>query len=80
MARISITEAAKQDYKSRSQINKDVRTGKLPSFEERGREVVDVADMIKLYREPGSKQAAAPVPTTKADANQSRVSRRSPHN
>lgn len=69
MARITITEAAKQDYKSRSQINKDVRTGKLPSFEERGRKVVDVADLIALYGEPGSKEAAAPVPTTKADAN-----------
>lgn len=69
MARITITEAAKQKYKSRSQINKDVRSGRLSSFEERGRKVVDVADLIKLYGEPGSKEAAAPVPTTKVDAN-----------
>ena len=72
MARITITEAAKQKYKSRSQINKDVRSGRLPSFEERGRKVVDVADLIALYGEPGSKAAPAPIPTTKADAERDR--------
>jgi len=36
MARITIVEAAKQGFKSRSQINKDVRSGRLSSFEERG--------------------------------------------
>jgi len=56
MARISIVEAAKQGFKSRSQINKDVRTGKLPSFEENGRKVIDVADLVRLYGEPGSPQ------------------------
>ena len=40
MARISIVEAAKQGFKSRSQINKDVRSGKLPSFEDLGRRVL----------------------------------------
>tara|TARA_Y100001938_G_scaffold124793_1_gene175138 strand:+ start:103 stop:561 length:459 start_codon:yes stop_codon:yes gene_type:complete len=72
MARITITEAAKQKYKSRSQINKDVRSGRLSSFEERGRKVVDVADLIALYGEPGSKAAPAPIPTTKADADRDR--------
>ena len=72
MARITITEAAKQGYKSRSQINKDVRSGRLPSFEERGRKVVDVADLIALYGEPGAKAAPAPIPTTKADAERDR--------
>ena len=72
MARITITEAAKQGYKSRSQINKDVRSGRLSSFEERGRKVVDVADLIALYGEPGSKAASAPIPTTKADAERDR--------
>ena len=72
MARITITEAAKQKYKSRSQINKDVRSGRLPSFEERGRKVVDVADLIALYGEPGAKAAPAPIPTTKADADRDR--------
>jgi len=33
MARITIVEAAKQGFKSRSQINKDVRSGRLSSFE-----------------------------------------------
>ena len=72
MARITITEAAKQKYKSRSQINKDVRSGRLSSFEERGRKVVDVADLIALYGEPGSKAAPTPIPTTKADAERDR--------
>ena len=72
MARITITEAAKQNYKSRSTINKDVRSGKLPSFEERGVKVVDIADLIALYGEPGSSETAVPIPTTKADANRDR--------
>lgn len=62
MARISITEAAKQGFKSRSTLNKDVRSGKLPSHVERGRKVVDVADLIRLYGEPGGKEDR-PVPT-----------------
>jgi len=53
MARITITQAAKQGFKSRAQINKDVRSGKLPSIVERGRKVVDVADLVRLYGEPG---------------------------
>jgi len=48
MARITIVEAAKQGFKSRSQISKDVRAGELPSFEKRGRKVIDVADLIRL--------------------------------
>ena len=62
MARITITEAAKQGFKSRSTLNKDVRSGKLPSHFEMGRKVVDVADLIRLYDEPGEKEAR-PVPT-----------------
>ena len=72
MARITINEAAKQGFKSRSQINKDIRPNKdgkikLSSFEERGRTVVDVADLVKLYGEPGSN--AAPIPTTKVEVD-----------
>jgi hypothetical protein len=59
MSRISIAEAAKAGFRSRSQINKDVRNGKLPSFvEELGsgktRKVVDTADLIRLYGEPNA--------------------------
>jgi DNA repair exonuclease SbcCD ATPase subunit len=62
MARISIGEAAKRGFKSRSQINKDVQKGTLPSFEERGRKVVDVADLIRRYGEPGStNEPSAPI-------------------
>lgn len=53
MAKISISEAAKQGFKSRSQINKDVRSGRLPHSEDRGRKVIDVADLVRLYGEPG---------------------------
>ena len=48
MARITINEAAKQGFKSRSQINKDVRSGKLPHTVEKGTKVLDVADLIQL--------------------------------
>ena len=53
MARITIVEAAKQGFKSRSQINKDVSSGKLPHTRERDRKVIEIADLIKLYGEPG---------------------------
>ena len=53
MAQITITAAAQHGFKSRAQINKDVRSGKLPSTLERGRKVVDVADLVRLYGEPG---------------------------
>jgi len=53
MAKISISEAAKKGFKSRSQINKDVRSGRLPHTEDRGRKVIDVADLVRLYGEPG---------------------------
>lgn len=55
--RISITEAAKQGYKSRATLNRDVRSGKLSHTIERGTKMVDVADLVRLYGEPG----AAPV-------------------
>ena len=58
MAQITITAAARQGFKSRSQINKDVRSGRLPSTLERGRKVVDVADLVRLYGEPGADPVA----------------------
>tara|TARA_R100000664_G_C2734501_1_gene124305 strand:+ start:199 stop:672 length:474 start_codon:yes stop_codon:yes gene_type:complete len=77
MARITIAEAVKAGYKSRSQINKDIRPNKkgiikLATHEDRGKKLIDVADLIALYGEPGSKAAPAPIPTTKADADRDR--------
>ena len=46
MARITINEAAKQEFKSGSQINKDVRLGKFLCTVEKGTKVIDVADLI----------------------------------
>jgi len=46
-------EAAKQGFKSRSQINKDVRSGKLSYTVEHGRKVIELAELIRAYGEPG---------------------------
>ena len=80
MAQITITAAAKQGFKSRAQINKDVRSGKLPSTVDRGRKVVDVADLVRLYGEPGAdpvapdpEQAAAEQDLVAAKAAQARL-------
>ena len=75
MARITIAEAVKAGYKSRSQINKDIRPNKkgiikLATHEDRGKKLIDVADLIALYGEPGA--APASIPTTKADADRDR--------
>jgi hypothetical protein len=59
MARISITEAARRGFRSRATINRDARSGKLPTHEDRGRKVVDVADLIRLYGEPGADKKVA---------------------
>jgi SMC interacting uncharacterized protein involved in chromosome segregation len=71
MARITINEAAKQGFKSRSQINKDVRSGKLPHTMERDTKVVDVSDLIKLYGEPGGGPTEIPTTAVKAEAERS---------
>ena len=68
MARITINQAAKQGFKSRSQINKDVRSGKLPSTVENGTKTVDVADLIRLYGEPGGGPVEIPTTAARADA------------
>jgi hypothetical protein len=68
MARITINEAAKQGFKSRSQINKDVRSGKLPHTVEKGTKVIDVADLIQLYGEPGGGPTEIPTTAVKAEA------------
>jgi hypothetical protein len=69
VAKISINEAAKKGFKSRSQINKDVRSGKVPHSLERGRKVIDVADLVRLYGEPGGgpKDDAPETPVVAAD-------------
>jgi hypothetical protein len=68
MAKITILEAAKQGFKSRSTINKDVRLGKLLFTEEQGRKVIDVADLVRLYGEPGGvSKGAAPQPVLAAE-------------
>lgn len=78
MARyITITEAAKAGFKSRSQLNKDVRPreeGKEPrlrSIIEDGRKKVAIEDLITLYGEPKSK-APAPIPVTKVEVDRER--------
>ena len=78
MARyITITEAAKAGFKSRSQLNKDVRPGKegkeprLKSVMEDGRKKVAIDDLIELYGEPKSK-APATIPVTKVEVDRDR--------
>ena len=76
MARITINEASKQGFKSRSQINKDVRERKtkegkilppkLPHTVEKGIKLIDVADLIQLYGEPGG--GPTEIPTTAVEA------------
>jgi DNA repair exonuclease SbcCD ATPase subunit len=80
MAQITITAAAQQGFKSRAQINKDVRSGKLTSTLERGRKVVDIADLVRLYGEPGGdpvlpgpEQAATEQDLETAQAAQARL-------
>lgn len=57
--RISISEAAKAGYASRPTIYRKIDSGDLQTHDEGGQKKVDVADLIRVFGEPGKKAALA---------------------
>ena len=58
MAKITISEAARQGFSTRPTIYRKLKSGSLTATEDAaGNKVVDVADLVALFGEPGEKRA-----------------------
>ena len=59
MARITISEAARQGYAARPTIYRHIKSGKLSVTEEGDQKLIDVAELVRVYGEPGGSKADA---------------------
>lgn len=61
--KITVAEAVKAGYAPKPTIYRDVKKGRLASSKNRkGTNVLDVADLVELYGEPGTKPTASEKP------------------
>ena len=58
MARITISAAAKRGFASRPTLYRAIKDGRLTAHLEGDKKTLDLADLVKVFGEPGSKPAA----------------------
>ncbi len=58
MARITITEAAKRGFASRPTLYRAVKDGRLTAHQDGDRKTLDLADLVKVFSEPGARAPA----------------------
>ncbi len=63
MARITITEAAKRGFSSRPTLYRAIKDGRLTAHQDDDKKALDLADLVKVFGEPGPK----PKPAAKLD-------------
>jgi hypothetical protein len=56
MAHVTILQAAKAGYASRQTIYRKVNAGELSVHETGGKKLLDVADLVRVFGEPGAKK------------------------
>ncbi len=66
MARITISEAAKRGFASRPTLYRSIKDGRLTAHQDGDRKTLDLADLVRVFGEPGA-AAARPAPTAKID-------------
>ncbi|MCZ6727173.1 MAG: hypothetical protein O7A98_07430 [Acidobacteria bacterium] len=59
MARITISAAAKRGFASRPTLYRAIKDGRLTAHQEGDKKTLDLADLVKVFGEPGSKPAPA---------------------
>ena len=70
MARITISEAARQGYAARPTIYRHIKSGKISVIEEGDQKLIDVSELIRVYGEPGKSKVAEKTPDTAQKALQ----------
>ena len=63
MARITISEAAKRGFASRPTLYRAIKDGRLTAHQDGDKKTLDLADLVKVFGEPGPK----PAPVAKLD-------------
>jgi len=61
MARISISEAAKRGYAARMTIYRAIKDGRLTTHLEGKKKLLDIADLVSVFGEPGEKPSPVPI-------------------
>ena len=59
MARITISEAARHGYAARPTIYRHIKSGKLSVIEEGDQKLIDVAELVRVYGEPGAEKSGS---------------------
>ena len=59
MSRITISAAAKRGFSSRPTLYRALADGRLTAHQDGDRKTIDLADLVKVFGEPGSKPVAA---------------------
>ena len=79
MARITISAAAKRGFASRPTLYRAVKDGRLTAVQDGDRKTLDLADLVKVFGEPGTKTAtakpdiASAVETGRSEADRDRL-------